>query len=181
MTTASDDRQIRTLYDRLLQAWTDGDAQAYGQRFTPDADYVSYDGTRAVGRAPMVDNHDRLFRGVLAGSALVGEVESVRHVGSDVAIVHANGSVLMPWRRSLPRRRFSRQTLVAVRTPEGWRFTALHNTRVRPQRLPEPGSFPSRASHALAGLARLVRRAPGAPRRRAAPPHDRAVSTGATG
>jgi uncharacterized protein (TIGR02246 family) len=154
--TATDDQQIQTLFDRLLQAWTDGDAHAYGDCFTPDADYVSYDGTRAVGRAPMVANHDRLFRGVLAGSALVGEVESIRYLRPDVAIVHANGSVLMPWRRKLPRRRFSRQTLVAVRTPEGWRFAALHNSRVRPQTLPAPDSFPSRASQALARLARRV-------------------------
>ena len=119
-----------------MQAWTDGDARAYGACFTPDADYVSYDGTHAAGRAPMVANHDRLFRGVVAGSALVGEVESIRYLRPDVAIVHANGSVLMPWRRKLPRRQFSRQTLVAVRTPQGWRFEALHNTRVRPQALP---------------------------------------------
>jgi uncharacterized protein (TIGR02246 family) len=169
MTTATDDQQIRTLFDRLLRAWTDGDAHAYGDCFTPDADYVSFDGTRAAGRAPMVANHDRLFRGVLAGSALVGEVESIRHLRPDVAIVHANGSVLMPWRRSLPRRRFSRQTLVAVRTPDGWRFAALHNTRVRPQALPAPDSFPSRASQALSRLARRVGLAqPGRPSRRAA-------------
>lgn len=156
MTATSDDQQIRTLYEELMQAWTDGDAHAYGACFTPDADYVSYDGTRAAGRARMVANHDRLFRGVVAGSALVGEVESIRYLRPDVAIVHANGSVLMPWRRKLPRRRFSRQTLVAVRTSEGWRFEALHNTRVRPQALPAPDSFPSRASHTLTRLARMV-------------------------
>jgi uncharacterized protein (TIGR02246 family) len=57
MTAAIDDRQIRTLFDRLLQAWTDGDAHAYGARFTADVDYVSYDGTRAAGRAPVIANH----------------------------------------------------------------------------------------------------------------------------
>jgi uncharacterized protein (TIGR02246 family) len=133
----------------MCKAWTAGDADAYGECFTEDCDYVSYDGTRATGRRPMVEAHDKLFRGVLAGSALVGEVESIRYLRPDVAIAHATGSVLMPWRSTLPRRRLSRQTLVAVHTDDGWRFTALHNNRVRPVRIPDPDSFPSRASHWL--------------------------------
>src|SRR5829696_7763013 len=131
-----------------MQAWTDGDARAYGACFTPDADYVSYDGTHAAGRAPMVANHDRLFRGVVAGSALVGEVESIRYLRPDVAIVHANGSVLMPWRRKLPRRRFSRQTLVAVRTPQAGGS--------RPCTTPGSGPRPCPHIH-LKGWAKLLR------------------------
>nr|WP_231935294.1 SgcJ/EcaC family oxidoreductase [Micromonospora viridifaciens] len=139
-----------------MQAWTDNDATAYGACFTEDSDYVSYDGTRAVGRAPMQDAHDRLLRGVLAGSALVGDVESIRPVTADVAIVHGTGSVLMPWRSRLPRRRLSRQTLVAVRTSAGWRFTALHNGRVRPVRIPAPGSAPARLAQAMGRCARRL-------------------------
>ncbi|MEV0807699.1 SgcJ/EcaC family oxidoreductase [Micromonospora sp. NPDC050200] len=148
--------EIRQLFDRLLAAWTANDATAYGACFTPDSDYVSYDGTRATGRAPMQAAHDQLFRGVLAGSALVGEVESIRLVTADVAIVHGTGSVLMPWRSRLPRRRLSRQTLVAVRTGEGWRFTALHNGRVRPVRIPAPDSAPARLSRAMGRCARRL-------------------------
>ncbi|MGC5029579.1 SgcJ/EcaC family oxidoreductase [Micromonospora sp. DT229] len=151
-----DDRQIRDLFDRLVQAWTDNDAAAYGACFTDDSDYVSYDGTRAVGRRGMQEAHDRLFRGVLAGSALVGEIESIRYVTDGVAIVHGTASVLMPWRARLPKRRLSRQTLVAVRTDQGWRFTALHNGRVRPVQIPAPDSLPSRLAQALGQAARRL-------------------------
>lgn len=154
--TDDDRTEIRKLFDRLLAAWTANDATAYGACFTADSDYVSYDGTRATGRAPMQAAHDRLFRGVLAGSALVGEVESIRPVTDDVAIVHGTASVLMPWRSRLPRRRLSRQTLVAVHTAEGWRFTALHNGRVRPVRIPAPDSAPARLSQAMARGARAI-------------------------
>jgi uncharacterized protein (TIGR02246 family) len=160
---ASDDEEIRTLWAEACDAWTHGDADAYGDTFTADVDYVPYDGSVVRGREAVVDSHDRLFRGVLAGSALVGEVESIRYVHPDVAIVHTMGSVLMPWRSTLPKRRLSRQTVVAVRTSEGWRFTALHNTRVRPVRVPGPDSLPARASQAMTRLARRI----GAGRRRA--------------
>jgi uncharacterized protein (TIGR02246 family) len=154
MTT--DDREIEDLFGRLMQAWTDNDAIAYGACFTEDCDYVSYDGTRAIGRLDMQNAHDRLFRGVLAGSALVGDVESIRHVAPAVAIVHGTASVLMPWRSTLPKRRLSRQTLVAVRTASGWRFTALHNGRVRPVQIPAPQSLPSRMAQTMGRAARRL-------------------------
>lgn len=153
---AADDRELRALYARLLDAWTRGDARAYGAVFTADVDYVPFDGSRSVGRDEVVDNHDRLFRGVLAGSALIGEVESIRYVHPDVVVLHTLGSVMMPWRSTVPNRRLSRQTVVAVRTGDGWRFTAFQNARVRPVTIPAPTSLPARASHALRGLAGLV-------------------------
>lgn len=157
LTGTNDDARLTVLFRRMCQAWTDGDAQAYGDCFTADSDYVSFDGTRAAGRAPMVEAHDRLFRGVLTGSSLVGQVESIRYLGADVALVHATGSVLVAWRSRLPKRRLSRQTLVAVRTEDGWRFAALHNTRVRPMLIPAPDSFPARAARHMVRLADALR------------------------
>ncbi|MFF3321973.1 SgcJ/EcaC family oxidoreductase [Streptomyces sp. NPDC002889] len=150
------DLQIQDLFHRFMRAWKDGDAVAFGACFTEDSDYVSYDGTRAVGRAEHQGNHDRLFRGVLAGSKLVGEIEAIRHVTGDVAILYGTASVLMPWRSRLPRRRVSRQTVVVVHTGDGWRITAIHNGRVRPVTAPAPDSMPSRMSQALARTARRL-------------------------
>lgn len=152
----NDDIQLTELFERLCQAWTDGDAQAYGACFTADADYVSFDGAWARGRAPVVESHDRLFRGVLTGSAPVGEIEAIRHLGPDVALLHATGSVRVAWRSKLPKRRLSRQTLVAVRAGDGWRFAALQNTRVRPMRVPDPDSFPARMAKLLVRAARVL-------------------------
>ena len=143
----STDETVRSLFQTLLRAWSDGDAVAYGRCFTEDADYVSFDGTLAHGRGAIVGAHDSLFRGVLAGSALVGDVEDVRFLRADVAVVHATGSVLMPWRARLPKRRLSRQTLVAVDREGHWLWTSLHNTRVRPMRVPEPGALVAQAAH----------------------------------
>jgi uncharacterized protein (TIGR02246 family) len=149
----TDDEQLTILFEQMCQAWTNGDAQAYGACFTADSDYVSFDGTRVAGREPMVQAHDRLFRGVLTGSSLVGEIESIRYLGDDVALVHATGSVLLAWRSTLPRRRLSRQTLVATRTIGGWRFAALHNTRVRPVQIPGPDSIPAWAVRQMVRIA----------------------------
>ena len=145
----TDDQQLRDLFDRMCQAWTAGDAQAYGRCFTDDCDYVSFDGYREQGREAMVSSHDKLFRGVLFGSALVGEVESIRHLAEGVAVVHATGSVLVAWRKKLPKRRLTRNTIVAVRGPDGWRCAAIHNGRVRPVGVPSPDSVPARVARGL--------------------------------
>jgi hypothetical protein len=62
----------------------------------------------------------------------------------------------MPWRASLPKRRLSRQTMVAVKTAGGWRVAAVHNGRVRPVRIPAPDSFPAPASRALTRAAGVL-------------------------
>jgi uncharacterized protein (TIGR02246 family) len=147
------DTEITDLFTDFMAAWTAGDAQAFGALFTDDSDYVSYDGTIARGRAQHEHNHEKLFRGVLAGSALVGDLESIRHVTPDVAIVHGTASVLMPWRSKLPKRRLSRQTIVLVRTPDGWKISAIHNGRVRPITVPDPDAFPSKMSHLMTRIA----------------------------
>jgi uncharacterized protein (TIGR02246 family) len=104
----------------------------------------------------MIASHDQLFKGVLSGSALVGRVESIRHLGPHVAVLHATGSVQMAWRSALPKRGQSRQTIVAVNTQGGWKVAALHNGRVRPVGVPSPGSMPSRASQAMTRAARAL-------------------------
>ncbi|MGA4994829.1 SgcJ/EcaC family oxidoreductase [Nonomuraea bangladeshensis] len=152
--TSRDTERIERLFADFKAAWTAGDAEAFGALFTDDSDYVSYDGAIARGRHEHQRNHDTLFRGVLAGSALVGELESIRYLTPDVAVVHGTASVLMPWRSALPKRRLSRQTVVVVRTGAGWRIGAIHNGRVRPVTVPEPDALPSRLSRLMARIAR---------------------------
>ena len=45
----ADDEAIRALWTQACDAWTRGDAHAYGETFTPDVDYVPYDGNLVRG------------------------------------------------------------------------------------------------------------------------------------
>lgn len=130
--TDKDEQEIRALMARLADSWVRGDAQAYGAEFTDDCDYVAFDGTRFRGPAEPSTHLTRLFDTVLKDSRLEGEVESVRFVTPEVAVVHWTGSVAYPWQQRVRRRRRSRQTLVVVRREGRWQATAFQNTRVRP-------------------------------------------------
>ena len=130
-TRAQDDQEIRAIVDRMFDAWGRGDAAAYHADLTDDADYVAFDGSRRS-KADSIRSHENLFRTVLYGSRLTGEVESIRFITPDVAVVHLTGSVVEGWRQQMRRRRLSRQTMVVVRHDGRWQVTAFHNTRVRP-------------------------------------------------
>jgi uncharacterized protein (TIGR02246 family) len=128
----TDEAKIRALFDDLLDDWGKGDGGAYGSRFTEDADYVAFDGTRTRGRAEISASHQQLFDRFLKGTRLAGCILSIKFPSPDVAIVHATGGTIMRGKTKPSPERGSIQTLVAVREGTGWQFAAFHNSRVRP-------------------------------------------------
>lgn len=128
----TDEEAIYALFEALLDDWGRGDGAAYGSRFTANADYVAFDGTHTRGREEISVSHQELFDRHLKGTRLVGEIESVKFIGSDVALVHASGGTVMRGRTKPSPERASIQTLVAVRCNGEWLLTAFHNSRVRP-------------------------------------------------
>lgn len=61
-----------------------------------------------------------------------GDIESIRFLTDDVAVVRMTGSVVFAWQVRVPKNRISRNTWVLVRTDDGWQVAAFHNTRMRP-------------------------------------------------
>jgi len=117
---------------KLLDAWGRGDGDAYSALFTDDADYVAFDGTHTKGRTAIAASHQALFDTHLKGTRLTGTVSSVRFVAPDVALVHASGGTIMRGSSTPAPERDSLQTLLAIKRDGTWRFTAFHNSRVRP-------------------------------------------------
>ena len=128
----ADERAIRELFEKLLEDWARGDGEAYGSRFTEDADYVAFDGSHTRGRTDISSSHQQLFDKFLKGSRLTGRIEGTKFLGPDVALVHATGGTVMRGKTEPSPERHSVQTLVAVRRGDGWRFASFHNARVRP-------------------------------------------------
>lgn len=127
---SADEQAVRDLFRQLLEAWGRGDGAAYGALFTEDADYVAFDGSNRRGAETIGAHHQQLFDTWLKGTRLVGQIDSLRFLGPDVALLHASGGTIFPGQNDERGRRPSIQTLVAVRRGDGWRFTAFHNTRI---------------------------------------------------
>ncbi|MFI9006203.1 SgcJ/EcaC family oxidoreductase [Actinosynnema sp. NPDC053489] len=126
---------VRAVLDRLVEAWNDGDATAYADCFTEDADYVTFFGLNTPGRAAIEAGHRALFEGPLKGSKLTGtgEPPKIRFVRDDVAIAVAGGGSSLDGEPDPERA--STVTYVLVREPDAWRVASFQNTR----RTPVPG------------------------------------------
>ena len=79
-------------------------------------------GMHLRGRAENFALHSALFRGVLKGTRLSAEVESIVPLSSGVALVHTAGSG----------RKRSYQTYVLVKSGADWLIRSFQNTRVQP-------------------------------------------------
>ena len=128
--SAVDRAAIEALVADLAAAWAAGDGAAYACSFTEDCDYVTFNGERQRGRKAVAASHQTLFDTHLRGSKLVFESLDLRSIGQDTLIVHSVGNSLLRGQTRPPKSRRSLQTLVAVRTTEGWRFRAFHDTRI---------------------------------------------------
>ncbi|QSQ21856.1 SgcJ/EcaC family oxidoreductase [Pyxidicoccus parkwayensis] len=134
-TTTTDERLLRERVHHMFDAWNRGNGYEYASFYSEDCDYVAFDGRHLKGRRANAELHQELFDGFfLRGSRIEGDVESVRFVSPELAIVHAAGGVKLRWQKKLPHGRRSRQTLVAVKRDGAWEFTAFHNTRIQPTR-----------------------------------------------
>lgn len=128
----ADEAEVRALYQQLMDGWNQGSGAAFAAAFTDDGDLVAFDGTHLKGRQQIAEVQQRLFDRFLKGTRLVGDVEHVRFLDPDTAVLHAVGNTIMRRKTKPSPARASIQTLVAVRQGSQWRLAAFQNTRIRP-------------------------------------------------
>jgi uncharacterized protein (TIGR02246 family) len=129
-TTTADETALHALFARLEHAWNAGDATAYSQCFTPDSDYITFEGGHLQGRHANAEAHQKLFETFVKGSKLTGQIKDIRFLTPDVAVLHATGNVRLRWQSRPAPGRESIQTYVAVKRDGTWRFAAFHNSRI---------------------------------------------------
>jgi uncharacterized protein (TIGR02246 family) len=122
----TDEKKIRQLYHRMLDAW--GDAEAYARCFTLDADYIYGAGGLQQGWQEIVDGHKIIFSAWARNSRLEGRIKQIRFLTGDVALLIAYGCVVYLDQRSSDQNNRTIYTLVAQRIKKKWLFVAYQNT-----------------------------------------------------
>jgi uncharacterized protein (TIGR02246 family) len=127
--TTDNEIAIRSLLTRLHTACARCDGAAYAQCFAEHSDYITFNGLHLRGRTENAALHSALFQGVLKGTKLSAEVESIELLSSSIALVHTAGSG----------RKRSYQTYVLVKAGTDWLIRSFQNTpRATTQRLDHP-------------------------------------------
>jgi uncharacterized protein (TIGR02246 family) len=122
----TDERAVRAVLDAVYTAWADNDADAFVAPYAPDATAV-HTGTvmpdRDAIRATMVGS----FAGPLRDSEGIHEVQSVRFVGSDTALVISRGAVRLAGQDEPAAASRTLDGWVLSRHDGSWRVEAFHN------------------------------------------------------
>jgi uncharacterized protein (TIGR02246 family) len=149
--TEEDDCELRGLTEEMWDGWNVGSGEAIAAPFADDADYVVVDGMRIKGHAAIAAGHQQIFDTIYRASQLQGQVESVRHLRPDVALVHTLGIVTFtppgtPGKQEMS----SCSSLVCVKDDGRWRIASFHNTAI----VSRPGMPTEGDAKQMAGEAR---------------------------
>ena len=120
------DRAVRAVLDEVYAAWGDNDADAFVAPYAETATAV-LPGTYLHDREAIRTTMATLFAGELKGSKGVHEVQSIRFVGADVAIVFSKGAVLLAGQSEPDAAERALETWVLSRQGHAWRVQAFHN------------------------------------------------------
>ena len=117
---------VRDLYEQLLTAWNDRDADRFGALFAADGQSVGFDGSQSHG--PQIAEHLKPIFADHPTARYVAKVQQVRAVGPGAALLRAIVGMVPPGADELKPDVNAVQTLLAERAANGWRIVLLQNT-----------------------------------------------------
>jgi uncharacterized protein (TIGR02246 family) len=126
-TTAIDDvSAVRAVLDEVYAAWANNDPDAFVAPYAPDATAV-HTGVCMPNRDAIRATLAAVFAGELKGSKAVHEVQSIRFVGADTAIVLSKGAIVFPGQTEPAPESRTLDGWVLCKHDVVWRVEAFHN------------------------------------------------------
>ncbi|MBA3554906.1 MAG: SgcJ/EcaC family oxidoreductase [Gemmatimonadales bacterium] len=119
----------RMTNDTMLNeaAWNAMDGGAFAAPFAAEADFVNIRGEHFRGRAAIAAGHAALFRTIYAGSTNRYNVEAVRLLRPEVALVSVHSRLEVP-QGPFAGQHGARFSLILTEEAGRWEIAALHNT-----------------------------------------------------
>lgn len=142
----SDEAAIRKIIQDEVTAWNRGDAVAYGEHFAKDGTFTNILGVFYQGRDIFVKEHAQIFKTIFLGTRLQQDINSLRFVDPEVAVVEVltavSGMKKIPVRADNydSKGRLRTRLLQVIEKKNGkWEIVAYHNVEVKDaMHAPEP-------------------------------------------
>jgi uncharacterized protein (TIGR02246 family) len=150
-TRAQDESGVRALYQALISAWNERDAEGFADCFASDGHTVGFDGSQLDGRAEIEQSLSRIFMDH-ATASYVSKIRGIQFLSPDVALLRAVVGMVPAGKSDLNPNVNAVQSMVAVRKPDQWRISIFQNT---------PAAFhgsPEMSEHLTEELRQVLRR-----------------------
>jgi uncharacterized protein (TIGR02246 family) len=124
--STEEEHAVLAVLDEVYAAWADNDADAFVTPYASDATAVhsgAYMPNREAIRATMAT----AFAGALRGSKGIHDVQGIRFVGADTAIVLSKGAILFAGQAEPAPASRTMDGWVLVKQGGSWRVEAFHN------------------------------------------------------
>lgn len=117
---------VRAVLDSGYAAWAENDTDAFMAIFTRDATSI-LPGAYRDSTEMIRDRMEAGFLGPLKGTQVIYEVQSLRLLGDDAAVVVSRDGVLMAGETHAPTERWVMATWVLTKQEGKWLVAAYHN------------------------------------------------------
>jgi uncharacterized protein (TIGR02246 family) len=117
---------VRAVLDAVYAAWADNDADAFVAPYVPEATAI-HSGTVMANRDAIRTVMASGFQGPLKGSRGLHDVQSIRFVGPDTAIVFSKGVIQFAGQPAPAPESRTLDGWVLSRQDGTWRVEAFHN------------------------------------------------------
>jgi uncharacterized protein (TIGR02246 family) len=119
--------EIRSLFQRLLDAWNRKSGSDFASLFLEDGEAVGFDGTSHAGKSQIKSDLELLFSRHIP-AAYITIVRSVRFLTPDVALLRAVAGMVPPEQHNIHPPVNAVQSLVAKRENGRWKIALFQNT-----------------------------------------------------
>ncbi|MBW4421535.1 MAG: SgcJ/EcaC family oxidoreductase [Myxacorys californica WJT36-NPBG1] len=119
-TTAANKSAIRDFLHQMIEAWNRGSGEDFAAPFSETADFIAFKGMHLKGRKEIAAFNQQTFDTVVKGTRLEGEVNFVRFVNSQLALMSGVVRVMLPGQPETSPSRDSMQLFVVMKRDRDW-------------------------------------------------------------
>jgi uncharacterized protein (TIGR02246 family) len=124
---ATDESQVRLLYQELLKAWNEKNARKMADLIAENGNLVGFDGSQIDGRRQVESVLGKIFADHPT-AAYVSIVRELRLLSPDVALLRAVAGMVPPGQSDINPAVNAVQSLIATKEQGRWRIALFHNT-----------------------------------------------------
>lgn len=119
--------EIKTLYERLIDAWNKRDANGMANLFADKGELIGFDGSIASGSKGIFSHLEPIFKEHQT-PPFVSKIKNVRVLNSSAIIVRAIAGMIPPGETEFDPYLNTHQTLLAVKINNNWMIELFQNT-----------------------------------------------------
>jgi uncharacterized protein (TIGR02246 family) len=125
----ADEKAIRANVEQMASGWNAGSGAEFAKPFAENSDYVVVNGMHIKGRAANAAGHQRIFDTIYKNSNLTLDVERIRFLRADVAVVHVLATLKFTANETA-RTTNGKITMVMTKNNGKWEIEAFQNTEI---------------------------------------------------